>query len=212
MENTKERILLAALQLFARDGYAAVSVREIAEQLGITKGALYRHYPSKRGIFEAILARMAAGDAMQAQRYGLPEDTSERMPEAYHCITVKQIVDFSRAQFAYWTEDAFAAPFRRMLTLEQFRNAEMAALYGQYLSAGPIGYVTDLFAGIGLAQSEQKALRLYGAMHLMYAVYDGGEQAAACDLLEAYFCALEQELAEERSGKPKYKDERSAEN
>lgn len=201
MENTKERILLAALQLFARDGYAAVSVREIAEQLGITKGALYRHYPSKQGIFLAILARMAERDAMQAQRYGLPEDSRERMPEAYSRVTVRQIVDFSRAQFAYWTEDAFAAPFRRMLTLEQFRNAEMAALYSQYLSAGPVGYLTDLFAGIGLAQPEQKALRLYGAMHLMYAVYDGGEAAKAREMLEAYFRELEQNFAEESTGK-----------
>ena len=46
MENTKENILLAALHLFARDGYEAVSVSQIAGELGITKGALYRHYTS----------------------------------------------------------------------------------------------------------------------------------------------------------------------
>ena len=44
MENTKERILLTALELFARDGYEAVSVSTIAGALGMTKGALYRHY------------------------------------------------------------------------------------------------------------------------------------------------------------------------
>lgn len=40
MNNTKEKILIAALHLFARDGYEAVSVSDIAKQLDITKGAL----------------------------------------------------------------------------------------------------------------------------------------------------------------------------
>ena len=40
MTDTKENILMTALHLFARDGYEAVSVRTIAEELGMTKGAL----------------------------------------------------------------------------------------------------------------------------------------------------------------------------
>lgn len=44
---TKEDILIVALHLFARDGYEAVSVSQIAGELGMTKGALYRHYKSK---------------------------------------------------------------------------------------------------------------------------------------------------------------------
>ena len=42
--NTKENILQVALTLFARDGYEAVSVSMIAGELGMTKGALYKHY------------------------------------------------------------------------------------------------------------------------------------------------------------------------
>ena len=42
MNDTKERILTTALRLFARDGYEAVSVSDIAQALGMTKGALYR--------------------------------------------------------------------------------------------------------------------------------------------------------------------------
>ncbi|WP_337425532.1 helix-turn-helix domain-containing protein [Gallintestinimicrobium sp.] len=47
-KTTKEDILIVALHLFARDGYEAVSVSQIAGELGMTKGALYRHYESKR--------------------------------------------------------------------------------------------------------------------------------------------------------------------
>ena len=47
MGNRKEEILIVALHLFARDGYEAVSVSQIAGELDMTKGALYRHYKSK---------------------------------------------------------------------------------------------------------------------------------------------------------------------
>ena len=58
MSNRKEEILIAALNLFARNGYEAVSVSQIAGELDMTKGALYRHYKSKRDIFDCIVQRM----------------------------------------------------------------------------------------------------------------------------------------------------------
>ena len=67
MADTKERILTIALQLFSREGYEAVSMRMIADALGITKGALYKHYESKRDIFDHIVARMRQADAQRAQ-------------------------------------------------------------------------------------------------------------------------------------------------
>ena len=66
MTDTKERILQTALRLFAADGYEAVSVSMIAGELGMTKGALYKHYENKRAIFDAILHRMEARDAQSA--------------------------------------------------------------------------------------------------------------------------------------------------
>lgn len=50
MSDTKENILKIALHLFAVNGYEAVSVSMIAEALGMTKGALYKHYKNKQDI------------------------------------------------------------------------------------------------------------------------------------------------------------------
>ena len=52
---SRERLLRAAVAVFDRKGYAAASVREIVEQAGITKPALYYHFGSKEGILVAIL-------------------------------------------------------------------------------------------------------------------------------------------------------------
>ena len=67
MGNRKEEILIVALHLFARDGYEAVSVSQIAGELDMTKGALYRHYKSKRDIFDSIVKRMEQQDGEQAE-------------------------------------------------------------------------------------------------------------------------------------------------
>lgn len=175
MNDTKERILRVSLELFSRDGFEAVSVSAIAARLGITKGALYRHYSSKRDIFNSILSRMEQRDAEQAEAYGLPAGTLEEMEPAYRGASLRQLLEFCVGQFRYWTEDPFAADFRRMLTLEQYRSPEMGVLYQQYLGSGPLGYTKDLLESWGLDRPEEKAAALYGSMFLLYSVYDSAQ-------------------------------------
>ncbi len=195
MGDTKERILQVALDLFARRGYEAVSVGDIAGALGLTKGALYRHFESKRAIFEAILARMEQQDAQEARDHDLPEGTVETDAAAYEAASLGDIIEFSRAMFRYWTEDPFAAPFRRMLTLEQYLSPEMASLYQQYLAAGPMGYVADLFRSLGIPDAERRAVSFYGPMFLLYSVWDGAEEKAAVTaLLDEYMNHAKMEL------------------
>lgn len=54
--HTREKIFNAAIDLFAKDGYDRTSVRQIAKAVGLTESAIYRHYPSKEAILEAIFA------------------------------------------------------------------------------------------------------------------------------------------------------------
>lgn len=71
MTDTKEQILTVALKLFSKRGYEAVSVSEIAGELGITKGALYRHYKNKRDIFDSIVKRMFELDKENSQQHDI---------------------------------------------------------------------------------------------------------------------------------------------
>lgn len=175
MRNRKEEILTVALHLFARDGYEAVSVSQIAGELDMTKGALYRHYKSKRDIFDCIVERMEQGDSEQAAEYDMPEDDKESMPDQYKTVSLEEFVEYSKSMFAYWTEDDFASSFRKMLTLEQFRNAEMQELYQQYLVSGPVAYVKDLFESMKFDSALEKAVQFYATMFFFYSMYDGAE-------------------------------------
>ena len=173
MSNRKEEILIVALHLFARDGYEAVSVSQIAGELDMTKGALYRHYKSKRDIFDCIVQRMEQQDSEQARQNEVPEESIENVPEEYQNVSVEDFVGYSKSMFEYWTEDDFASSFRKMLTLEQFRNEEMQNLYQQYLVSGPAEYVKDLFKNMEIKNPEEEAVKFYANMFFYYSVYDG---------------------------------------
>jgi AcrR family transcriptional regulator len=65
---TRARILDAARALFAEQGYAGTSVRDLAEVLGITKAALYYHFPGKAEILLALVEPgLAELDAIAAR-------------------------------------------------------------------------------------------------------------------------------------------------
>ena len=194
MNDTKENILIAALHLFAQNGYEAVSVSDIAGVLGITKSALYKHYKNKRDIFDSIVARMERLDAERAQEFGLPEGTLAEMEGAYRRASVEQMLAFSDAQFQYWTDEDFPCCFRKMLTLEQYRNIEMKNLYQQYLVSGPLGYVTDLFKSWDIEDAKKKAIEFYAPMFLFYSIYDGAEDKSAAALaLKAHMDQIAEE-------------------
>lgn len=193
MGDTKERILLIALQLFARDGYEAVSVRTIAEELGMTKGALYRHYKNKRDIFDSIVERMNQIDARRADEFQVPTKQYEDMPDAYENTSLEDIQTFTVKQLEFWTEDAFASLFRRMLSLERYRNAEMAELYSQCIVAGPVAYMEDLFRELikkGVLKDEnpgQLAVEYYSPLFLLIHMYDAyGNNEEAIQILSKH--------------------------
>lgn len=54
--DTRQRILNVAAHLFATHGFAGTSIRDIADQLGVTKAALYYHFTSKEVLLEHVVA------------------------------------------------------------------------------------------------------------------------------------------------------------
>ena len=177
MADTKENILMTSLHLFARDGYEAVSVSTISGELGMTKGALYKHYKNKRDIFDSIVERMYKIDAERSVQYKVP-DGMKNEGIAVSWDTIKQ---FTVAQYKFWTEDDFAQNFRKMLTLEQYRNEEMAKLYQSCIAAGPVAYMENIFSqmmadgNMKKADSKLLATEFFAPMYLLIGISDHSE-------------------------------------
>lgn len=62
---TAQRILESATDLFAAQGFAEVSLDDVARAAGVTRGAVYHHYDNKTGLFTAVAARVQS-DVAQA--------------------------------------------------------------------------------------------------------------------------------------------------
>ena len=58
--DTKERILAAALEMFSQNGYAGTNIRELSASLGLVKSGVYKHYKSKEAVWNALLDEMIA--------------------------------------------------------------------------------------------------------------------------------------------------------
>ena len=187
--DTKERILETALELFAHSGYLGTSMSDIAKRLGITKGALYKHYTSKQEILDSIVERMNKTDYERAEEYDMPETRPDGFAEAYMHTPIEKIRSYSMAQFDHWTKERFSSNFRKMLTLEQYRDPKLAGLYHDYLAVGPTEYMAAVFRKMTDSDEEamQLALEFYGPMFLLYSVYDGSsDKESVATLLSSH--------------------------
>jgi len=84
----KERILSAAADLVARNGFTAVSMEDIGDAVGITASAIYRHYDSKNAVLVAMLDRvvdklLADGRAIASAELAEPRAALARLVDGY---------------------------------------------------------------------------------------------------------------------------------
>jgi len=87
-DETRQRILEAARKLFGRRGFDTTTVREIADEVGITDGALYYHFRSKREILNALWQLPLGGGLGRLQPDGALDE--RRLAEI-----VEATIDFS---------------------------------------------------------------------------------------------------------------------
>lgn len=178
MVDTKEKIQMTALRLFAKNGYEAVSVSQIAGELGMTKGALYKHYKNKRAVFDSIFERVCQLDMERFKKAGFLEKDFAKMPHSFSIISVQSLKSYMESQFYYWIEDEIACNFRRLLTLEQYRSPEMTNLYQKVFASGPVRFIEDLFREMmqqGTFKNgnpKQMAVEFFAPFYLLVSVSD----------------------------------------
>lgn len=185
MQNTKEKILEVSLELFAHNGYKAVSVRDISGKLGITQSALYKHYENKQAIFNAIVARMQENDLKRAQEYSVPLEEFSDDCDEYSATSAKQLANFTKAEFEYWTQDFFAVNFRKMLTIEQYTNKTAEELLQSYLTDGVLEYVENIFSESETVKGDSKlnSLDFFAPVYMLMQVYDNAQDKSAVTTL-----------------------------
>ncbi|MBQ6274067.1 MAG: TetR/AcrR family transcriptional regulator [Oscillospiraceae bacterium] len=137
--DTKERILAAALEMFSQNGYAGTNIRELSASLGLVKSGVYKHYESKEAIWNALLDQMIA---YYADHFG-SADHLPPVPDSQEALTrlTMQMVNIT-------VHDEKIIMTRKVLTLEQFRDDRARELATRHFLTGLTDMFTHVFTGM----------------------------------------------------------------
>lgn len=135
-KDTKQRILEAALDMFAENGYAGTNIRVLSASLNLGKSSLYRHFESKEEIWNAVMEEMAA---YYDEHFGstdklpaIPQNTDE-----LYKMTMR-MVDFT-------VHDEKIIKCRKLLLTEQFRDEKARKLATRYFLEDTEAIFTKVF-------------------------------------------------------------------
>ena len=113
----KGQILSEATRLFSEDGFDKVTIKDLAEACGITEPALYRHFPSKEAIYDAVLdsieqrmsstelfVRLSQEDCLETLLRSLADhilDYFTRNRDLYRLLLFSTLRDHTKAKRVY---------------------------------------------------------------------------------------------------------------
>ena len=151
-KDTKERILMEALEMFSQKGYEGTNIRELSASLGLVKSGIYKHYESKEAIWNALLDRMIA-------YYGEHFGSAERLPPAPDSL--EDFVSMTMRMVNLTIHDEQIVKTRKVLTLEQYRDDRARDLATKHFLTGLTEIFTHIFAGMmdkGLVKRDDPAM------------------------------------------------------
>lgn len=144
--DTKERILAAALEMFSQNGYAGTNIRELSASLGLVKSGVYKHYESKEAIWNALLDQMIA---YYGEHFGSP-DHLPPVPDS-----PEELTRLTMHMVNITVHDEKIIMTRKVLTLEQFRDDRARDLATKHFLTG----LTEMFTRIFTGMMEKGVLR-----------------------------------------------------
>ena len=150
--DTKERILEAALEMFSQNGYAGTNIRELTASLGLVKSSMYKHFESKEAIWNALLDQMIA---YYNNRFG----SAEHLPPVPDSL--EDLVQMTLRMVNLTVHDDKIVMTRKVLAIEQFRDERARGLATKHFLTGLTDMFTHIFAGMmqkGLLRRDDPAM------------------------------------------------------
>ncbi|MBN1624408.1 MAG: TetR/AcrR family transcriptional regulator [Clostridia bacterium] len=175
---TKEKIADEALTLFSINGYNGVTVKEISAAVGIKDSSLYKHYTSKKEIFETIIGLMEARLDEMHSLLNVPDARTMNVSEHFSNITDTTLTDMVERMFLFYLKDHIVGRIRRLFTVEQYRNSEIAQRYGSMFIDSALDYHEEVFRQMIASGSfiegdlKQMALEFYSPIFLLLCKVD----------------------------------------
>lgn len=167
--NTKAKIMEESLKLFSERGYDSVSMSQIAESVGIKAPSIYKHFPSKKSILDAIIDETFSRYIQFAELNGLNGSDPGRDAEAYGSMDEASLCDLALRTVHLFKDDPFLGSFRRMVAIDRYRDPAMSDIYRRFFIDVPLNYQSGLFSSLFPGRdSKVLAMRFYlPVIHLL---------------------------------------------
>lgn len=142
--NTKDRFVGEALRLFAQYGYDSVSVAQIASAVGCTAPALYKHFPSKQALLDAIVERSKAAYAERMIHLQEQYSLKEQQCGGFLWFAESQQITMLKRLFCATLHGEYTSLFRKLVSKERDRRPELAQLYNRRYYFDQVDYMEQL--------------------------------------------------------------------
>lgn len=191
--NTRQAILDEALTLFSVNGFEGVSVKAIANAVGIKDSSLYKHFKSKQEIFDTLLEEVNQKFEETVSFYKLPQGEIEKIAKEYGRNDLVWLKKACEAIFLFFLKDPQASKFRRMLMIEQYKDSRAATTFRTWFADDAIDFQTALFTEMmeqgyfTKGPAHTVAMQFYAPFYLLLSLYDtmpGKEDEAVYRLME----------------------------
>jgi len=161
---SRQKILDAALELFAQKGYATTTIREIIDAVGITAPSLYYYFGNKEGLYmELMRTHCAMIDSALASHLHTSESAKRRLKDLvdkifFHVINDK---DFFRLMFTIYYGPSQGSPYCDFISYHVKFHAAIKKIIGEGIASrefqpGNPGHMTWVIRGVvQLAMEEQ---------------------------------------------------------
>jgi len=178
VQSTKQKILGTALELFSRRGFSAVSVRDIAAEVGVRESAMYKHFPGKQAVFDQLVENyMRTSDSFMAGIHALPSTDPTMMLQSvsyYQQLTDEDFLRIGGTVFTDFLMQPDVLRFWRMISIERFHDEALANMWNHHLFEEPIAFQTGMFGmliSVGALKSADPAmlaLEFYTPLLMLY--------------------------------------------
>ena len=137
--STKEKILDAALTLFAENGYDGTSVEQIANIVGIKAPSIYKHYKGKEDILNALID---SAETRYEEMFG-SEKNIGRVPQSR-----EEFIKVTMERISFTMRDPIIRKTRMLLVQEQFRNERISEVTTRHQLDGIQGMFAKIIKGM----------------------------------------------------------------
>lgn len=137
-KNTREIILMEALNLFSNKGYAAVSMRDIATVVGIRVSSIYHHFSGKQALFEALIQK--ATDVKEA----LQDVFLNALSKAGR-VEEEAFVQTGIYFLTGYLQNAQVEPLLKVLECERFHNEDADRVWKELVIFTPLEHEENVF-------------------------------------------------------------------